>query len=363
MIDTARLDAYQAALDDLHRRLDALSSSRHDAEFEEQDYPRDEDGKFTSGGGAVSKATELTDRLVKSLKPESEWNKSNFKISGTGIDKFISQFEAAGVSPKEVIARLEELKESTWSKEQEAEYQFAHDREVERAKREGGYAKTEKPEAKERAWAINGLRMKIQDQLEQRVLERNTKKFGVASAKDYKASFDAKARNALSDYVNEDKDISARMSESLITGEVLRGDEKRLAQGLDQMFQSPATEVREPFTTYRGTSISLDDLEAYTSGTKRDLNFPQFASTSLDRSVAEGFARRAAGGEYVQTLIEIEMGRGSRGVVVGAVGGSNSSVFETALNEKEVLFPRNARLRVKGIEKQGGQYVIKAFYA
>jgi hypothetical protein len=50
-VDSAKLDALLSQVSKMADRVDALYASRQDAEFNETDHPRAEDGKFGSGGG------------------------------------------------------------------------------------------------------------------------------------------------------------------------------------------------------------------------------------------------------------------------------------------------------------------------
>ena len=90
----ARVDAMVAATDALVKRLDAVA--RKDAEFNEADHPRDEDGKFGSGGGSASKGGGGKVAAGKGYNPKESSERLATKLRGQGFSVSISHSSGAG---------------------------------------------------------------------------------------------------------------------------------------------------------------------------------------------------------------------------------------------------------------------------
>ena len=66
-MDSARLDALLTQVGKMADRVDALCAARHDAEWNEADHPRAEDGKFGAGAGSHMKPAEGSGKERKAL--------------------------------------------------------------------------------------------------------------------------------------------------------------------------------------------------------------------------------------------------------------------------------------------------------
>ena len=108
----------------------------------------------------------------------------------------------------------------------------------------------------------------------------------------------------------------------------------------------------EDVTVYRGVKIdySVTKLDKLKPGT--ELEIPKFVSTSMDKSVAEGFIQGRAG--YV---LELEVPSGTPALGTDTL----SQKFKFTGNEKELLLPRNSRIRIVRVTKDAyGNRVVHA---
>jgi len=104
----ARIDACSAALERIEGRMDAVSArmntaenARWDAEFNEADHPRDENGKFGSGGGSSSSRSE---------------DKGPVTVGNTGVGSripFVQEFVKNYTSGHEKSERLKQTPDAT----------------------------------------------------------------------------------------------------------------------------------------------------------------------------------------------------------------------------------------------------------
>ena len=105
--------------------------------------------------------------------------------------------------------------------------------------------------------------------------------------------------------------------------------------------------LSETTTLYRG--ISHGNLAANAEKlVGRTIDSPAFVSTSIDRNIAEQFARGQSGSLFVITA------------PAGTSALSMNSIREFESKEKEYLLPRNQKFRVDRVERQNGRPIIHA---